>query len=332
MSFNERIHEIKRQNYYTAPVNEPKFDNPYLLKSDTEALNDILVALKEQNKIPVTGAVTEGSQSVTQGGIVQQQEDTVDTLQPAPDAIEQGDPQDLNPEGILQAWMTGQSEEPGTTFVATAEEGGDGINANPQGFGGGTGLNATAVAAQNLPNAGGANQVPVAPTVHAPHHSQHQAIPSLPSNDPTSVADFPVRPPHVSRHGRDLMEGNPIFAQAMNTPVGSRFNTRDYSVSRPQTDAFTLFAHPGKDLLTRDNTGRARGVRADLPVDSDIHFDLKNKFNEPLTGIVNAAGGQTLSFYYGNPPTLGYDVAYPSGGKSSFGMSNVDGGINERHF
>ena len=90
MSFNERIHEIKRQNYYTAPVNEPKFDNPYLLKSDTEALNDILVALKEQNKIPVTGAVTEGSQSVTQGGIVQQQEDTVDTLQPAPDAIEQG--------------------------------------------------------------------------------------------------------------------------------------------------------------------------------------------------------------------------------------------------
>ena len=57
MSFNERIHEIKRQNYYTAPVNEPKFDNPYLLKSDTEALNDILVALKEQSKLAVNRPV-----------------------------------------------------------------------------------------------------------------------------------------------------------------------------------------------------------------------------------------------------------------------------------
>lgn len=320
MSFNERIHEIKRQNYYTAPVNEPKFDNPYLLKSDTEALNDILVALKEQNQLPVTGAVTDSTAttSTLQGGMIQQQEDTVDTLQAAPDAEEKGAAGQLNPTSILQSWMSGQSEEPGTTFVATAEEGGDGIDGDNQGFGGGTGLNATGVAAQNLPNAGGANQVPTAPTPDTP--------------DPTSVADFPVRPPHVSRHGRDLMEGNPIFRQAMNTPVGSSFNTADYSVSRPQPDSFTLFAHQGKDLLTRDNTGRARGVRPDLPIDSDIEFDHKNRFNEPLTGIVNAAGGQTVSFYYGSPPTLGYDVAFPSGGRSQFGMSNVDGGVNERHF
>ena len=45
-SFNEIIHGIKIQNYYTPPINEAQFDNPYLLKSDTEALNDILAHLQ----------------------------------------------------------------------------------------------------------------------------------------------------------------------------------------------------------------------------------------------------------------------------------------------
>ena len=42
---NEKIARIKSKNYYQAPVNEPRFINPYLLKSDTEALNDILTHL-----------------------------------------------------------------------------------------------------------------------------------------------------------------------------------------------------------------------------------------------------------------------------------------------
>jgi hypothetical protein len=45
-SFNEIINGIKVQNYYTEPVGEPRFDNPYLLKSNTKALNDILAHLQ----------------------------------------------------------------------------------------------------------------------------------------------------------------------------------------------------------------------------------------------------------------------------------------------
>ena len=51
-SFNQRIKEIKIQNYHTPPVNEPRFDNPYLLKSDTQALNDILAHLQTPQAIP----------------------------------------------------------------------------------------------------------------------------------------------------------------------------------------------------------------------------------------------------------------------------------------
>lgn len=46
-SFNQRIHQIKIKNYYTKPVNETQFDNPYLLKSDTKALNAILAQLRK---------------------------------------------------------------------------------------------------------------------------------------------------------------------------------------------------------------------------------------------------------------------------------------------
>lgn len=56
-SFNEIIHGIKVQNYYTEPVGEVQFDNPYLLKSNTEALNDILNHLKtpqQQQPTPQT--------------------------------------------------------------------------------------------------------------------------------------------------------------------------------------------------------------------------------------------------------------------------------------
>ena len=52
-SFNQRIHEIKIRNYYTEPVNEARFDNPYLLKSDTQALNDILAHLQTPLPAPV---------------------------------------------------------------------------------------------------------------------------------------------------------------------------------------------------------------------------------------------------------------------------------------
>lgn len=51
-SFNQRIKQIKIQNYHTPPVNEARFDNPYLLKSDTQALNDILAHL--QTPLPAT--------------------------------------------------------------------------------------------------------------------------------------------------------------------------------------------------------------------------------------------------------------------------------------
>jgi hypothetical protein len=51
-SFNEIINGIKVQNYYTEPVGEARFDNPYLLKSDTEALNDILAHLQTPQQPP----------------------------------------------------------------------------------------------------------------------------------------------------------------------------------------------------------------------------------------------------------------------------------------
>ena len=50
--FNQAIHAIKVQNYYTPPVNEVQFDNPYLLKSDTQALNDILNHLQTPQVTP----------------------------------------------------------------------------------------------------------------------------------------------------------------------------------------------------------------------------------------------------------------------------------------
>ena len=46
--FNSRIHEVKRENYFTAPVNEPRFDNPFLLKTRNDALNHWLDHLKER--------------------------------------------------------------------------------------------------------------------------------------------------------------------------------------------------------------------------------------------------------------------------------------------
>jgi len=57
-SFNQRIQQIKIQNYHTPPVNEARFDNPYLLKSDTQALNDILAHLQTPQVVPSTPSVT----------------------------------------------------------------------------------------------------------------------------------------------------------------------------------------------------------------------------------------------------------------------------------
>jgi len=45
---NKKIAEIKARNFYQRPVNEPRFINPYLLKNDTEALNDILTQLMKR--------------------------------------------------------------------------------------------------------------------------------------------------------------------------------------------------------------------------------------------------------------------------------------------
>jgi len=45
---NKKIAEIKAKNFYQRPVNEPRFVNPFLLKSDTEALNDILDQLMKR--------------------------------------------------------------------------------------------------------------------------------------------------------------------------------------------------------------------------------------------------------------------------------------------
>jgi len=52
--FNQAIHNIKIKNYHTPPVNEAQFDNPYLLKSDTQALNDILAHLQAPPPIQPT--------------------------------------------------------------------------------------------------------------------------------------------------------------------------------------------------------------------------------------------------------------------------------------
>lgn len=42
MNFNARIDKVKISNYNTKPQNLPQFQNPFLLLSDTEALNKIL--------------------------------------------------------------------------------------------------------------------------------------------------------------------------------------------------------------------------------------------------------------------------------------------------
>jgi len=52
--FNQAIHDIKIKNYHTPPVNQAQFDNPYLLKSDTQALNDILAHLQTPPPIQPT--------------------------------------------------------------------------------------------------------------------------------------------------------------------------------------------------------------------------------------------------------------------------------------
>ena len=40
-SINKRVEELKKQNYNIKPQNLPRFKNPYLLKSDTEVLNEL---------------------------------------------------------------------------------------------------------------------------------------------------------------------------------------------------------------------------------------------------------------------------------------------------
>lgn len=65
-SFNEIINGIKVQNYYTEPVGEPRFDNPYLLKSNTEALNDILAHLQTPiSQTPISQPISQPVQSTT---------------------------------------------------------------------------------------------------------------------------------------------------------------------------------------------------------------------------------------------------------------------------
>ena len=39
--FNKSIHSIAVKNYYTNPVGEPRFDNPYLLMSQNQVLNQL---------------------------------------------------------------------------------------------------------------------------------------------------------------------------------------------------------------------------------------------------------------------------------------------------
>ena len=54
--FNARVAQVKLQNYNTPPQNLPQFQNPFLLLSDTEALNQIL---KDKGGSPNVPAVNE---------------------------------------------------------------------------------------------------------------------------------------------------------------------------------------------------------------------------------------------------------------------------------
>ena len=62
--FNDIINAIKTKNYYTPPVNEAQFDNPYLLKSDTQALNDILSHLQTPQVAPQVAPTTQPPNSL----------------------------------------------------------------------------------------------------------------------------------------------------------------------------------------------------------------------------------------------------------------------------
>ena len=55
-NFNARVAQVKLQNYNTPPQNLPQFQNPFLLLSDTEALNQIL---KDKGGSPNVPAVNE---------------------------------------------------------------------------------------------------------------------------------------------------------------------------------------------------------------------------------------------------------------------------------
>ena len=55
-NFNARVAQVKLQNYNTPPQNLPQFQNPFLLLSDTEALNQIL---KDKGGSPNVPAVSE---------------------------------------------------------------------------------------------------------------------------------------------------------------------------------------------------------------------------------------------------------------------------------
>ena len=60
-SHNQAIARIKAKNFYTPPVNEPRFINPFLLKTDTQALNEILTHLLEGEALETEALASEST-------------------------------------------------------------------------------------------------------------------------------------------------------------------------------------------------------------------------------------------------------------------------------
>ena len=75
-SHNNAIAKIKARNFYTPPVNEPRFINPFLLKSDTEAINEILTHLLEGEALEGEEVASESSGGEVLGGASEPTEPT----------------------------------------------------------------------------------------------------------------------------------------------------------------------------------------------------------------------------------------------------------------
>ena len=167
-SHNQAIARIKAKNFYTPPVNEPQFINPFLLKSDTEAINEILQHLIEGEAIELANKPPS---------------DELPGLTPT----DMADPDtDLNPTGMADpdTDLTGLTPSDNThanahrdTDPNAGREGGA-TTATPSGhLTSGDGLNPTGPTGQ-APSSGGTLVVPLNPDAGKPQPPSSELIPT----------------------------------------------------------------------------------------------------------------------------------------------------------